>query len=120
MANPLDPEPELVPFADRDEREWLQSRTVSSADKDRLLAELRRRLAAWRTNLKPSREQLLQLTHEENRIHARLEGGNAQFWQGLDADWRRKQKPVDWQPKEEWSPKSTRMVGYGTQSGPRL
>jgi hypothetical protein len=106
MANPLDSEPELVPFAARDEKEWLQSETVSSADKERLLAELGRRLTVWRANLKPSREQLLQVTHEENRIHARLDGGNAQFWEALDADWRRKQKPVDWQFKEEWSPKA--------------
>jgi hypothetical protein len=106
MANPLDSEPELIPFTARDEKEWLQSETVSSADKERLLAELRRRLTVWRANLKPSPEQLLQVTHEENRIHARLDGGNAQFWEGLEADWRRKQKPVNWQPKEDWSPKA--------------
>src|SRR5207302_8538561 len=40
---------------------------------------------------------MLQVTHEENRMHARLNGGNQQFWDGLEADWRRKQKP-DFEP----------------------
>jgi len=106
MPDSVELEPELIPFAAHDEREWIQSESVSPADKERLLVELRRRLAVWRTNLKPTREQLLQITHEENRIHARLDGGNAQFWEGLDADWRRKQKPTDWKPEEEWSPKA--------------
>jgi hypothetical protein len=30
-------------------------------------------------------------------MHARLDGGNQQFWDGLEADWRRKQKP-DFEP----------------------
>lgn len=106
VSGPIRLEPELIPFAAHDEREWIQSETVSSADKERLLVELRRRLAVWRTNLKPTREQLLQVTHEENRIHARLDGGNAQFWEALDADWRRKQQPVHWEPSDEWSSKA--------------
>lgn len=117
MADPLELERELTAFAARDEREWLQSETVSPVDKERLLAELRRRLTAWRTNLKPTREQLLQVTHEENRIHARLDGGNAQFWEGLDADWRRKQKPSDWQPSKEWSPEARQWFEEQQRAG---
>src|SRR6266700_3745892 len=103
---PIQLEPDLIPFTASDEREWLQSERVSPVDKERLLAELTRRLTIWRKNLKPTREQLLQVTHEENRIHARLDGGNAQFWEGLDADWRRKQKPANWEPEQDWSPKA--------------
>src|SRR5947209_3136406 len=94
MANPLDSEPELLPFASSEERQLLQGRVLSADDEQALLAELRDALKRWRDTLKPTREQLLQVTHEENRMHARLEGGNQQFWDGLDADYKRKQMPM--------------------------
>src|SRR6266542_580389 len=93
MANPLDLEAELIPFASPEERQLLGSRALSADDEQAMLAEIRSRLTTWRASLKPTRAQLLQATHEENRMHARLDGGNQQFWDALDADWRRKQKP---------------------------
>src|SRR5437870_4262245 len=89
---PLDSD--LLPFVSPEERKHLRDRDLSGEDEQALLAEIQKRSDTWRANLpKPTREQMLQVTNEENRQHAELEGGNQQFWDGLEAEWRRKQKP---------------------------
>lgn len=96
MARLWDTEPELIPFASPDELETIKNGLFVVHTP--MVEGLKRRLGRWRAQLpKPTREQMLQVTHEENRMHARLNGGNQQFWDGLEADWRRKQKP-DFEP----------------------
>lgn len=97
MSRLWDTEPELIPFASPDELETIK-RGLFVHHEPTIILPLRKRLDSWRAQLpKPTREQMLQVTHEENRMHARLNGGNQQFWDGLEADWRRKQKP-DFEP----------------------
>lgn len=106
MARLWDTEPELIPFCSREEAQMVKEGLFADQAAI-LLPKLRERLDAWRAQLpKPTREQMLQVTHEENRMHARLNGGNEQFWDGLEADWRRKQKPdfVPVQADDRWSP----------------
>ena len=93
MANPLDFDSELLIFASPEEEAKLRNRTLSADQEQTLLAELRHRLDTWRANLNPTREQLLQTTHEENRSLVRMKEDTPEFWAALDADWRRKQKP---------------------------
>jgi hypothetical protein len=94
MANPLDLEPELIPFASPEERQLLASRALGADDEQAMLVELRKARNTWLTTLNPTKEQLLAVTHEENRMHARSGSANQQFWDALDADWRRKQEPT--------------------------
>src|SRR5713226_4413121 len=93
MARLWDTDPELIPFCSPEELRMVSQGLFEDQGKI-LLPKLSQRLEAWRAQLpKPTREQMLQVTHEENRMHARLNGGNQQFWDGLEADWRRKQNP---------------------------
>lgn len=94
MANPLDLEPELIPFASPEERQLLSSRSLSADDEQAILSELKGARERWFSILNPTREQMLAVTHEENRMHARSGRGDDQFWKGLEADWRRKQQPT--------------------------
>src|SRR2546429_1280845 len=97
MARLWDTEPELIPICSHEEAQMVKEGLFADQGAT-LLPKLRERLDAWRAQLpKPTREQMLQVTHEENRMHALLNGGNQQFWDGLEADWRRKQKP-DFEP----------------------
>ncbi len=57
------------------------------------MAEIRSRKEAWRASLKPTKEQLLQTTHETNRMLVRMREDTPQFWEGLDREWRDLQKP---------------------------
>ncbi len=92
MSRLWDTEPELIPFATPEELETIKNGLFVVHEP--MVEGLRQRLDKWRAQVpKPTREQILQVTHEENRMHARLNGGNQQFWDGLEADWRRKQKP---------------------------
>jgi hypothetical protein len=94
MADPLNLEPELIPFANPKERQLLADRgALLEPNRQAVLVELRRAREAWLATLNPTKEQVLAVTHEENRTHARLNGGNQQFWDGLYADWKRRQKP---------------------------
>jgi predicted ATPase len=93
MANPLGFDSELLLFATPEEEERLRNGTLTTEQEQTLLVELKQRLDDWRANLKPTREQLLQTTHEENRALVRMKQDTPEFWTALDADWRRKQKP---------------------------
>jgi hypothetical protein len=87
-------DPNLFPFASPEERKLLRERVLASEDDEALVAEIHKRCEDWRANLpKPTREQLLQVTHAENQMHATSGHANQAFWDALEADWRRKQKP---------------------------
>src|SRR5687768_2728666 len=106
MADPLHFERELLAFASPEQRKWLLERTLSAADEEALLSQLRVKLETWRADLKPTREQILQTTHDTNRQHASIHGGDAQFWEGLETEYRQLQKPTVWEPSEQWSPQA--------------
>lgn len=103
MAEPLPFEHELLAFASPEQRKWLLERSLSADHEQVLLSRLRNQLDTWRADLTPTREQILQSTHETNRMHASIHGGDAEFWKGLEAEYRELQKPTVWEPSEQWS-----------------
>jgi hypothetical protein len=118
MSRLWDTEPELIPFATTEELGIIKNGLFVVHEP--MVRDLRQRLERWRAWLpNPTREQMLQVTHEENRMHARLEGGNQQFWDGLEEDWRRKQKP-DFEPVrfgDNWSPEGREWLEAERREG---
>lgn len=94
MANPLDLEPELLPFVSSEERKLLRDRALSADDEQAMLAELRRARAAWLTTLHPTDEQILAVAYQADRDHAAFGRSDRQHQEALRADWERKQKPT--------------------------
>jgi hypothetical protein len=91
MARLWDTEPELIPFASPEELERIKN-GLFVVDTP-LVEELRRRLNRWRAQVpKPTREQMLATTRDENKKIALFGDDTPQFWEGLEAEWRRKQK----------------------------
>ncbi len=78
---------------------------LSNAERQDLLAELARRLDAWRAQLsQPTRDQMLGTAHQENRMLVEFGHDTPEFWDGLEAEWRRKQKPdfAHFQAYDSW------------------
>jgi len=95
MANPLDLEPELIPFANPKERELLADPgALLEPNRQAALVELRCAREAWLATLNPTREQILAVAHQGDRDHVASSDGNEQHWKALEADWYRKQKPT--------------------------
>lgn len=107
MGSFFDTEPELLPFASREEVKLAES---SFADQGQLLhSAIVKRLEVWRAQLpKPTKEQMLQVSHAENRMRVLAGTDDAQFWEAMEAEWRRKQKPdfPPLYPQDDWTNKA--------------
>lgn len=117
MSDPFESEPELLAFASPEEREWLQQHTLTLATEQKVLSQLRQRLDNWRLNLRPTHEELLQATNDENRARVRLHQDDAGFWQALDKEWRGQQKPRFWERTEQWEPKALEWLEAQRRAG---
>ena len=92
MSDDLKLDPVLALFASPDETAIFNQLPMEK--RRSVVADLERRLDEWRARLPhPTREQMLATTHQENRSIVQFGDDTPQFWDGLHAEWRRKQVP---------------------------
>jgi eukaryotic-like serine/threonine-protein kinase len=118
MLDELNLNPVLALFASPDEKATFNR--LSTGERQRLIADLERRLDAWRAQLlQPTREQMLAVTHQENRAIVQFRQDTPEFWDGLEAEWRRKQVPsfVPVEGDPTWSREATVWLEQQRRSG---